>query len=193
MNDDMSFFDDMDLEEVKVVIPKVAALKTHEKKAKEVIKDVPNNLETEQDNDDENNDDENNDDENYEDNDDENDENNENDDHNDDDNDEEVEEQDFFAELGINDSKKDKAKAKGKKKEVKAATPVEPEFTGPRPVIVYGQELFVIEDSKMTLDEIREKIVTEFKYPEFSKERTSMSFDKITGIIVPVIEFKKKG
>lgn len=101
----------------------------------------------------------------------------------------------FFGELGVKEEKKE-AKGKGKKAattEKKDEEPKEPEFSGPRPVIVYGQELFIEEDPSVTLETIRARIVNEFKFPEFSKERTFMSFDKNTGIIVPAIEFKKKG
>ena len=103
----------------------------------------------------------------------------------------------FFGELGIKEEEKKAAKGGKKTKEKKEGeedeTPKEEAFTGPRPVIVYGQELFIEEDPKVTLETIRARIVNEFKFPEFSKERTHMSFDKTTGIIVPVIEFKKKG
>ena len=105
----------------------------------------------------------------------------------------------FFGELGIEDNKETKTAKGGKKAKVEKKedgddeTPKEAEFTGPRIVIVYGQEMFIEEDPKVTLETIRARIVNEFKFPEFSKERTHMSFDKTTGIVVPAIEFKKKG
>lgn len=75
-----------------------------------------------------------------------------------------------------------KAKAKPKKK-----------YTGPREVKVYGMTLYTEENADITLEEIRQKIVTEYHYPEFSASRTVMTFDEETGIIVPVIKFEKKG
>ena len=103
--------------------------------------------------------------------------------------DEEDNEEDIFAEIGVKDAKKNKAKTTASK----PAVVKEVEFTGPRPVLVYGQEMFVELDPKVTLEAIRARIVNEFKFPEFSADRTNMSFDKTTGIIVPCIEFKKKG
>lgn len=71
--------------------------------------------------------------------------------------------------------------------------PVKKKFTGPRKVVVYGRELFVEEDPNVSLDDIRERIVNEYEFPEFAKERTQMSLDEATGIVVPVISFQKKG
>jgi hypothetical protein len=86
--------------------------------------------------------------------------------------------------------------SKGKsKKGVKKGIKQEEEkpFEGPRPVVVYGQELWIENDPKITLEQIREKIVNDYQFPEFSKDRTSMTFDKDTGIVVPAIRFEKKG
>ena len=66
-------------------------------------------------------------------------------------------------------------------------------FTGPRKVIVYGRELFVEENPDVTLEQIRERIVNEYEFPEFAADRTIMSLDEATGIVVPVISFQKKG
>lgn len=77
--------------------------------------------------------------------------------------------------------------------EVKATKPKKKKFTGPRKVIVYGRELFVEENPNVTLEQIREKIVNEYEFPEFGAGRTVMSLDEATGIVVPVISFQKKG
>ena len=69
----------------------------------------------------------------------------------------------------------------------------EEEFKGVRHVVVYGNELFSIDDPKVTMEEIRERIVNEFHFAEFSKERTEMSLDRKTGIVVPCIKYQKKG
>lgn len=82
--------------------------------------------------------------------------------------------------------KKAKGKAKAKKEEKK-------KYEGPRAVRVYGMELFVEPDPNVDLETIRKRIVEEFHYPEFSKERTEMSIDNETGIVVPLIKFEKRG
>lgn len=102
----------------------------------------------------------------------------------------------FLAKLGMADPKKEAAKKKGstntassKPKEVK-----EEEYKGPREVrLEGGRTLFIENDPKVTLEDIRKRLVSEFKMNEFSKERTFMSFDATTGIIVPKISHQKKG
>lgn len=89
-----------------------------------------------------------------------------------------------------------KAKAESEDEDDNEETETKPtkkKFSGPRKVVVYGRELFVEEDSNVTLEQIRERIVSEYEFPEFSKERTQMSLDEASGIVVPVISFQKKG
>ncbi len=85
------------------------------------------------------------------------------------------------------DPKPAPAKKSAAKKEPKKA------YTGPRRILAYGQELWIENDPTVTLEAIRQRIVTDYQYGEFSKDRTFMSLDEETGIVVPVIQFQKKG
>lgn len=98
----------------------------------------------------------------------------------------------FFDTIEAEKGKKKGKKAAEKKTEAPKETK-EPEFVGPRPVIVYGNELFVETNPEVTLESIRERVEKEFLFPEFSKDQTTMTFDNKTGIIVPVRGFNKKG
>jgi hypothetical protein len=106
----------------------------------------------------------------------------------------------LFGDLGIakvekvqNNKGAAKVSAKTNNTKPTAQKPIEEEYKGVRTIKVYGEELFTIEDPKVTSEQIRQKIVEEFHFPEFSKDRTQMSLDKETGIVVPVISFQKKG
>lgn len=67
-------------------------------------------------------------------------------------------------------------------------------FNGPRRVIVYGQELFIEEDPDISLDDIRKRLVKEYKYTEFADaSKVNIHFDAKTGEVFPMIELKKKG
>lgn len=91
------------------------------------------------------------------------------------------------------DENEDATPGDDKKVSKKTKTPEKKKFEGTRSVRVYGQEIFEEENPDIDLEVIRKRIVSEFHYPEFSKERTVMSFDDTTGIIVPCIKFEKKG
>ena len=77
--------------------------------------------------------------------------------------------------------------------EPKKPAPPKVVWKGPRLVKVYGDEMFTELDDNVTLEEIREKLVDIYKFAEFSKDRTYMSIDETTGIVVPAIRFEKKG
>lgn len=87
-----------------------------------------------------------------------------------------------------------KLEAAAKAPKVTPKTPVvEEKYEGPRTIRVYGSELFIESDLNVTLEEIRQRLVDEFKFVEFSKERTTMFLDKASGIVVPQPHFEKKG
>ena len=91
---------------------------------------------------------------------------------------------------GQKEESEDTDKKEDKKKEKKSKAK---KYTGPREVKVYGMTLWTEENPDVTLEQIRQRIVDEFHYPEFSASRTTMSFDEETGIVVPLIKFEKKG
>ena len=72
-----------------------------------------------------------------------------------------------------------KMKTKMKRREMsketgkKSKAPEKKKYEGPRSVRAYGQELFVELNPNVELEVIRKRIVEEFHYPEYSKERTS--------------------
>lgn len=86
----------------------------------------------------------------------------------------------------------DKKKSKEKKSEPKAEKPKEV-YTGPRIIKVYGDELWIEQDPNVTNEEIRQRIVDEFGYREFRKEKTIFDLDPATGILDIDKSFQKKG
>lgn len=102
--------------------------------------------------------------------------------------------QDLFSSFGIAPAEKPKPKENIKKSNVSLnSESSEKPYTGVRKVYVYGQELFIVEDPKVTNEQIRKRLVEEFKYPEFSAERTEFSLDKQSDVLVAGIKFQKKG
>ena len=92
-------------------------------------------------------------------------------------------------------TKKKKTTSKSTTTESKVAPKTEPKkgYEGVRKVVVYGQELFEEIDHTIDMDVLRQRVVDEFNFEEFSKDRTTMSLDEKTGIVVPIISFNKKG
>lgn len=94
---------------------------------------------------------------------------------------------DFLESVGT-----DKKKSKEKKSEPKVEKPKEV-YEGPRIIKVYGDELWIEQDPKVTNEEIRQRIVDEFGYREFRKEKTIFDLDPATGILDIDKLFQKKG
>lgn len=86
-----------------------------------------------------------------------------------------------------NNKKASKSKSEVKKEEKKSV------YTGPRIVKVYGDELWVENDPNVTNEQIRERIVNEFGYGEFTKGKTLFDLDTNTGILDIGKQFQKKG
>ena len=80
--------------------------------------------------------------------------------------------------------------SKPKKAESK---PKAPAYEGPRIIKVYGDELWVENDPTVTNEEIRQRIVDEFGYREFRKDKTIFDLDPATGILDIDKQFQKKG
>ena len=68
-----------------------------------------------------------------------------------------------------------------------------PAYEGPRIIKVYGDELWVENDPTVTNEEIRQRIVDEFGYREFRKDKTIFDLDPATGILDIDKQFQKKG
>lgn len=67
-------------------------------------------------------------------------------------------------------------------------------FNGALRVVVYGEELFTVNDNTVSLEDIRDRLVTEYHFTEFKDKNTcTMIVDTQTGIVKPHIEFMKKG
>lgn len=90
------------------------------------------------------------------------------------------------------DTKKDTKK--GTKKDTKKDNKPLKSVVGPRPVIIYGKEIYIEEDTTLSLEQIRAKLVDEYKFNEFAdKTKVVMEYDDKTGEVRPMIELKKKG
>lgn len=67
-------------------------------------------------------------------------------------------------------------------------------FNGALRVVVYGEELFTVNDNTVSLEDIRDRLVNEYHFTEFKDKNTcTMIVDTQTGIVKPHIEFMKKG
>jgi hypothetical protein len=98
-----------------------------------------------------------------------------------------------MEELTGDTGKKGKGKSKGKTASSGTVVPPKKKYEGPRKVIVYGEELFTVTDPTVTEEAIRERVVNDFQYPEFTKDRTIFSLNETDGRLVVGIKFEKKG
>lgn len=80
-----------------------------------------------------------------------------------------------------------------KKKSSKKAKPVEPEYNGPRLVRVFGRDIYIEEDPKVTNEEIRVKLETEYNFPNFKKGKVFFDLDISTGVLEVILKFQTKG
>ena len=89
--------------------------------------------------------------------------------------------------------------SKKKKKETKKKAVDKPKeepkkkYEGPRHIKVYGEELWVEDDPNVTEEEIRQRIVNEFGFGEFRKDKTIFDLDEETGILDVAKQYQKKG
>lgn len=97
---------------------------------------------------------------------------------------------DLNAFIGAVDEQTSKPKKEKKKAESNSKAPA---YEGPRIIKVYGDELWVENDPKVTNEEIRQRIVDEFGYREFRKDKTIFDLDPATGILDVDKQFQKKG
>lgn len=113
-----------------------------------------------------------------------------------------AENMDMFSMFGMEMpkvNKKEDKKEKGKPSQgnVPKAPKKEPEMINQLlKVRVYGQELIAQEfsgEKALVLDDIRELLCTQYGYTELTKEDTEMHYNKETGVVVPIVGFKKKG
>ena len=86
-------------------------------------------------------------------------------------------------------SSKSKSKTQSKaKKEEKII------YAGERRVIAYNREVYVEKDPEASLEDIRNKLVTTYKYTEFSDpSNCRMYFNAKEGTVYPLLDLKSKG
>ena len=89
-------------------------------------------------------------------------------------------------------------KAEGKKKKespkpVAPKAPEEPPYSGPRTIRVWGRDLWVETDPKVTEKQIIEKIASDYGLPEFKEGKVLTALDKEHGILNVTLSFGKKG
>lgn len=94
--------------------------------------------------------------------------------------------------------KAENKKNKSKKKESKAKTEVKKEvkieeYNGPKVVRVFGRDIYIEEDPNASSEDIRTKLVTEYNFPNFSKEKMLFDFDESTGVLEVGLKFNSKG
>ena len=106
---------------------------------------------------------------------------------------EEVEVDDDLQSL-MNEIENTSKKKKTKKKAVdKPKEETKKKYEGPRHIKVYGEELWVEDDPNVTEEEIRQRIVNEFGFGEFRKDKTIFDLDEETGILDVAKQYQKKG
>ena len=91
----------------------------------------------------------------------------------------------------IGESTSSNKKSSSKKKT--SESDKEKEFKGIRKIKVYGQTLFEEPDYTVTLEQIRQRLISEYGYEEFKGFNTVMRLDTKTGVVIPEIPFQKKG
>ena len=90
--------------------------------------------------------------------------------------------------------KKQQKQEKDKKKQEKEKAKEEAKkYKGPRHIKVYGEELWTEENPDVTNEQIRQRIVDEFGFKEFTADKTLFDLDESTGILDIGKQFKKKG
>lgn len=82
---------------------------------------------------------------------------------------------------------------KSTKKNSKKTTPSEPKFDGPRIIKVFGREIYIEDNTELKFDDIRQKLVDEYSFPNFKKEKVFYDFDESTGTLEVMLKFQTKG
>ena len=93
----------------------------------------------------------------------------------------------------IENTSKKKKKERKKKAVDKPKEEPKKKYEGPRHIKVYGEELWVEDDPNVTEEEIRQRIVNEFGFGEFRKDKTIFDLDEETGILDVAKQYQKKG
>lgn len=109
-------------------------------------------------------------------------------------------ETDELADIFEEQEKNSKGTKKGGKKSTTtpttAAAPKEPvkpkDLTGYK-VVVYGDELFTVEEPKTTEEDIRKTLEETYQYIEFSKNKTVIHVNEDNKVITPHVKFQNKG
>lgn len=83
---------------------------------------------------------------------------------------------------------KKKSTKKAKKEVVQ-----EVKYDGPRTVKVFGREIYIEDDTDATYEDIRVKLVSEYNFPNFKKDKVFFDFDESTGTLEVLLKFQTKG
>nr|DAV25216.1 MAG TPA: hypothetical protein [Caudoviricetes sp.] len=75
----------------------------------------------------------------------------------------------------------------------KSSKPKEPKYDGPRIIKVFGREIYIEEDTNAKFEDIRVKLVTEYNFPNFKKDKVFYDFDESTGTLEVLLKFQTKG
>lgn len=100
---------------------------------------------------------------------------------------------DYLLKYDINrnpDGTKSESVTKSTKKNIKKA---EPKYDGPRTVKVFGREIYIEDDTDLKFDDIRQKLVDEYSFPNFKKDKVFYDFDESTGTLEVLLKFQTKG
>lgn len=103
---------------------------------------------------------------------------------------------DYLVDYSINrnsDGTKAEGATKSTKKNTKKAASAEPKYDGPRIVKVFGREIYIEDDTDLKFDDIRQKLVDEYSFPNFKKEKVFYDFDESTGTLEVLLKFQTKG
>lgn len=85
-------------------------------------------------------------------------------------------------------TKKEKKETKKDKKETSKF-----KVTRDRPVMAYGELVYVEKDTTKTLDDIKKTLIDKYGFSEFDDKSCELEYNLSTGEVVPKITFQRKG
>ena len=100
---------------------------------------------------------------------------------------------DHLVNYSINRNSDGTQDSKPTKKNTKKVVNTEPAYNGPRTVKVFGRDIYIEDDSSLKFEDIRQKLVNEYSFPNFKKEKVFYDFDESTGTLEVLLKFQTKG
>ena len=82
---------------------------------------------------------------------------------------------------------------KEEKKTSKKKTVKKEVYNGPRTVKVFSRDIYIEENPKATNEQIRMKLVNDYGFSNFTKDKVSFEFDSASGILEVFLKFNVKG